>query len=202
VAQGFEIKVDRNQLKAIEKRLRGIERGANKVLSRSLNFGLSTYRTQSAKLVREELNLKASRIKKDYKSKRATQTNPDAKIVISSEPPGLGSFGKPEQVEAGVKVKIFRKRAPIVNPHAFLTKRKRVFRRAYTDRPGYIAKEPRDFPYAKMPHRFKYPLYRPTGPRVADYAQRRTVAQPSAKAANERINKELEEQTENILKGF
>jgi hypothetical protein len=114
--------------------------------------------------------------------------------LAKGKPIGLISFSGTKQLKSGfVSFKVHRKEPTTKLRHAFIaraTGNDHVFERLDWGkrpfRPG--------FPYAVLPHKYRFPLERLTGPRIEDdYSQKLIIDPVSIMAAN-RLTKNVDSQ--------
>ena len=82
-------------------------------------MAITTTQTQAVKLIGKELNLKASRIKKDFKKHKASFSNLNGGLVAKGQPVGLINFGSSEK-KVGVSVKVKKTGSRKTLKHAFI----------------------------------------------------------------------------------
>jgi len=93
------------------------------VMATSINKTLTTAKTQAAARINNELNLKSSRIKDDFRINKASHNNLSGALISSGKPVGLIQFGA-RQTAKGVTVKVKRSSSRSLLRHAFIAKGK------------------------------------------------------------------------------
>lgn len=82
-------------------------------ISRALNRGINSGRTEANKGVRKIYNVSASAFNKSVNIKKATKQNLFATMAISKQPMNIYGF-KPVQTDQGVRVQIFKKQKKVI----------------------------------------------------------------------------------------
>ena len=196
------IEIDENQMRDIRRALRNVPNGVNIAIFRGLKQALSTAKTQGAKLVGQELALKAARIKKDMHPEGPSVSNLSAALRVKSRPPGLMQFGAKAQRSGGVKYKLWRRGGAAHAPHAFIAPMKKgnvhVAQRARTMKRGYRARPAQPINYSQLPksHRFKIAvLY---GPRISSiFNEKKPEVE---RLASEAMARKIDTEAEKILR--
>ncbi|NLC71168.1 MAG: hypothetical protein GX751_07415 [Desulfuromonadaceae bacterium] len=186
---GIRIEINQQQLDHLKASLWKIRDGATVVLRRAINDTLTGVKTDADREVRAVYNLKSARVKKDFKLRRATDSNLSGAFVASGEPVGLFQFGA-KQNKKGVSVKVLKSEPRKTVRHAFI---RIPATRAYTGRQVFWrAKEE-----GKMVGRD--PLHRLEGPRIEDALAKPEVQKALEQKASERLNKYLDHETSYLL---
>lgn len=94
----FSEQVEKNARHLSAERMAGAGR-------RAVNRAARTARTHYSRGVRERLAMKASDVKDDIELRRATDTNPEATLVVSRQPVPLRDYGA-KQRQSGVSVRV------------------------------------------------------------------------------------------------
>jgi len=208
------VKIDKQDVKDIEKLLAGIKNGVSKVLSKSINSAIKTSQTQAVKLIGKELNLKASRIKKDFGSNKASFSKLHGELYAKGQPVGLVNFQAKELPSGGVSFKVMKsgKRAKL--KHAFIAYGRNNNRHIFTrDRTGMPkSKRPDVFPAgkkSKAPWKRmgkKYQgigkLQQKSGPRIEDIYSRDSIYGKVRKIAVDSYAKNVFDNTQDLLRRF
>ena len=102
----MNINVDRAKIEEIGTMLNGIKGSVPQVLSRSINKTLVNVRTDAVKRIGTKINLKAARIRSDFRQIKATVKVIKGSVIAKGNPVGLASFlGTKELKSGGVSVK-------------------------------------------------------------------------------------------------
>lgn len=192
----MRVDINKADILAVKTMLTGIKGAYPRVMSRSINKTLTNVRVFAVKEIAKDLNLTQTRIKQDFYEDKASYSHLSGKVAAKGKPVGLISFKGTRQLKAGVKVKVHVSKSATTLKHAFITtasNAKNVFWRQYDAarskyRPG--------FPYAKLPHKYRYPLERLTGPRIEDEYSKPKVLGPTMKHADDRIIVNMKSQIE------
>ena len=105
---GINIRVERDDIRELQRTLRGIRNGVPRVLKNSVNKTLPGIRTDMARETQQRLALKQSRIKKDIKVvKRASTSDFSGQVRSKGQPVSLHSFGA-KQKKRGVSVRVLK----------------------------------------------------------------------------------------------
>ncbi len=179
--------INQSDLLAVKTMFAGVKGAQKRIVTRSINKTITNTRVFAVKEIGKDLNLTATRIRKDFKENKASITKPSGSLNATGKPVGLISFRGTRPVKAGVKVRVHKSKAATTLKHAFITtanNAKNVFWRQYK---GARAKIRPGFPYAKLPHKYRYPLERRTGPRVEDEYSKDKVFNPVMKNAGNRF---------------
>ena len=167
------IRVNEEDLRAVQALLLGLEDEAPKVLARSINASIRNSRTFSVKEIGKRYNLKAARIKRDFFEKKASYNKLSGKLSASGNQIGLAQFSA-SQKRSGVSVKVQKRGGRKIVKHTFLKQArnaKHVFGREWsTPRSlggeGHTPKTKTNINYAALPADYRFPLIRRVGPSV------------------------------------
>lgn len=194
--------------------LEDIKGGAEIALSRSINNGVSTGRTQAVKSIGEYLNLAATRIRQDFGATfNSTRRNLAAGIIATGQPVGLLNFGARQRAD-GWSVKVLRAGSRTVLKHAFKAKttKTRADGSTYDTehlwwrinfggvRTGTGTKFSRYFATLPRQHFKKAPLQRLEGPRIEDIFAQPGIYDPIMHMANERVISSMDTEIQTILR--
>ena len=170
------IEVNPADTRDVKLALAGIKNGAARALSTGINKTLKTSQVQAVKLTGQVLNLKAARIKQDFKQVKASYTRPTGALISSGAPVGLVNFAA-KQLKKGVTSKVLKSSARFLTTGAYIGpgktatnardggNRLHVFRRAYK---GPKKKVMPTRSYGALPDALRLPTSRKTGPRIQD----------------------------------
>lgn len=190
----MNININRADIEEIGRVTNGIKTSVPQVLSRAINKTLTNVKTDATKRIGSKINLKATRIKKDFSTYKATVKFIKGSLLARGGPVGLAAFtGTKELKSGGVSVKVYKDGNRIKLKHAFMETVKgaaHVFERRDYGRAKYRP----SFPYAKLPHQFRFPLERKTGPRIEDVYVRPEIIKPVLKNAGDRLDVNVESQ--------
>lgn len=105
--QALRIRMDRDQVRAVEQRLQDIKRGAPTAMSRAINHTLGVTRTEAGKEIRKQVALKAGYVRERLRIKRATVSAPVGAIRTPSRGILLTRYPhrKYKNGDIGVKIK-------------------------------------------------------------------------------------------------
>lgn len=159
--------------------------------SRIINRSLSAVNTEGSVQVRKYYNLKASRIKKNFKVQKATKNNLNGYWRSTGRPVGLMQFGAKE-TRRGVSVKVSTEGSRSTVRGAFI----RTPSSPRVDMTG-----PQVFWRAKDNGVIvgRYPLERKEGPRIEDALKKPKAQAALQKKADDTIQKRLEVESNYIL---
>lgn len=184
--------------------LAGVRDGAPKVLSRSINKTLNGVKTDSDKEIRSVITMKKSDVVKSFSiPKKSTVKNLSAKFVCSDRPRSLIMFSNTQR-KKGISVKVLKSGSRTVLKHAFYTNIKNEKaeagsvkwiseRQAKWYGAGSGRKMQPSFA-ASLPDKYRFPLKRLTGPRIADIMGKPTVLKKIQNQADERLHKNINQQ--------
>lgn len=207
----ISIGVSEADIASVQSLLRGISGGADLALSRAINQGVSTGKTQGVKEVGKYLNLKASRIKKNFDVRKAKKSNLSGAVLATGRPVGLLNFGA-RSVKKGYSVKVLRKSSRTLLKHAFKAKTKKLRNNGTTYETQHLWWREYDGPrtgigtkfagyFAGLPkgHELKGPLHRLSGPRIEDVFARDDILGTVQAGASEKMQAKLMSEAERIL---
>jgi len=92
----MKVIINPNDMAEVKAAMSGIKNGTQRVLTKAINATVKTMMTQTRVRIGKELNLKAERIKKDLKDKKASFGNLRGAVIATGRPVGLVSFGAKE----------------------------------------------------------------------------------------------------------
>jgi hypothetical protein len=191
----MNISVNRADIEEIGRVINGIKASVPQVLSGAINKTLTNVRADAVKRLGAKINLKAARIRSDFSMLKAT-------VIAKGKPVGLASFiGTKELKAGGVSVKVYKDGNRVKLKHAFIGFVKgtnHVFERL---KYGHAQYRP-GFPYAKLPHKYRYPLERLTGPRIEDTYSRPEIINPVLDNAGTRLDVNVESQLDFVLSKY
>lgn len=106
MALNITVTVDQSEIDRVNNALKSIKNGANKALTRSLNFVLKKARVSASTEIREDVNLTKKYVDKKLKTSFATSS--DLKAVLSAEKRGtlLTRFPHKKLKSGGYSVKV------------------------------------------------------------------------------------------------
>ena len=205
----IKVELNQNDLNAVEDMLDGIDKGATRALYRATNKTIKTISVESAKRCGKpgrQLNMKASYIKRDFRSQKPTFNFISGYVECRSKKyPNVvdftGTIPKPD----GVSVKPEVKKARYLVFQAFLAPAKNSgkllwFKRKYVDEFGYK-------PEPKTPHGYYYGEYREPirevkGPAVIKIFEKPEVLEPITIQASTLIQTNLSIEVDEILRRY
>ena len=163
----INVEVDAADTAALKRLLIGIKNGVPRALTGSINKTLKTTQVQAVKRIGQELNLKAARIKADFRQIKATWASTRGALIAEGAPVGLINYAA-NQIKAGVSVKIKKTEARTLIKGAYKAHRgtkEHVYRRQYhaTKKAAIPGRK-----YAAMPKKYRFPTERLSGPRIED----------------------------------
>ena len=183
----MKVEVNRTDIAAVKLMMGGIKNGYPKVMTRALNKTTTNVKTHAVKETGKTLNLKAGRIRQDFKIQKASWSNLSGSVKATGKPVGLISFIGTRKLKSGVSVKVLKNKPRVKLKHGFIAtanRAKNVFQRQYK---GPRKKVKPGFPYAKLPRHMRFPVERLTGPRIEDVYVKPTVFGPVIKNADYRL---------------
>lgn len=198
------VEISRADLKDLERTLSGIKNGAKKAMVTSINGSLVSVRAKAVKDIGTELNLKAARIRQDFRIEKASYSRIKAAVRATGQPVGLATFnGTKELARGGVSVKVLKRDKPSKLLHAFIRTAKtakNVFERIR--KPGVHYGRPMvpGRKYGAMPEKYRLPVKRLTGPRVEDIYAEPRIYDGVSKFAAERQVELLGKKVDDILR--
>ena len=206
-----KISVSNSDIARVRALLSEVSGGAELAISRAVNQGISTGRTQGVKEIGKILNLKASRIKKDFDSRPASKSNLSGAVWAKGRPVGLLNFGA-RAVKSGYSVKVYRSGKRSLLKHAFKARTKKVKNDGTTYETEHLWWRKYDGPrsgtgtlhvgyFSRLPsdHYLKIPLKRLQSLRIEDVLARDEVLGKVQAAASEKMQTKLMVETERIL---
>jgi len=154
--------------------------------SRAINRTLTAVGTEASVQVRKTYNLKASRVKKNFLTRKATKNNLSASWRSRGEPVGLIQFGA-RQTQRGVSVKVETADPRKVIDHTFIqVGRNQIKHVFWREKKGGVMVG-------------RYDVHRLTGPRIEDALAKPEVQKALQKTADETLAKRLDAEANYIL---
>lgn len=189
-----KVDIDRGDLTRLKATMAAIGKSAKPVMARAINKTLTGTRTDAVGEIYKSLNLTKTRIRKDFSLHKASSVVVRGSVLAKGKPVGLISFTGTKQLKSGlVSFKVHRREKHTKLRHAFIAQaggNKHVFERVNWGkrpfRPG--------FPYAVLPHKYRFPLERKTGPRIEDDYSQKIIIDPVAIMAGNRLTKNVDSQ--------
>jgi hypothetical protein len=201
---GLKIDIDKAQLDGVKAMLSGISGGADKALTRSINKSLVNVRTRAVKEIGADLNLKSSRIKKDFDIKKASFTKMVAFVRCQSVPPGLINFSS-RQVRKGVTTKVRKKGSRKLVKHAFIATfkgNKHVAKRINKHVGKGVLNTNKNRAWGMMPRKYRFPIKILYAVRPADFMAQPQILNPLEEYASERVSTNLDHEAKAILNRY
>jgi hypothetical protein len=186
---------DRLQVVAM---LAGVRNGAPKVLSRAVNKTLDGVKTDADKEIRSIITMKKTDVMKTFTTRKATVSNLSARVICSDKPESLIKFSNTQR-KKGISVKVLKSSSRTVLKHAFYVttldkegnENKWIAERKNKDK-GQSARK--NVVYSALPKRYRLPIEKLTGPRVADIMGKPAVMKKIQNQADERLHKNINQQ--------
>jgi len=173
----MRVEIDRGQLANVQIMLGSVKNGAPRVISRSINKTLTGTRSAAKKEIVKHYNLTQKKVDENLTVYKSSFQNLTGKLESKGKPLSLTSFKGTRQTAKGVSVliKVGSKRGVI--KHAFIklaNRSQQAFWRKH--KPDVRKPYLKNFPYARLPRKYRYPVQRLTGPRVEDeFSKPRTL---------------------------
>jgi len=206
----MRIEFDPQDLADVKKLFNSSDLLYNKVAHRAIKKVTAGIKTDADAEIRNIYNLKKSKVSSGIYTKTGTMDKPLMSVTVgkhgddSSKPISLINFGA-RQTQKGVSTQVLKSGGRKLTPHLFIADGKNanrhVFVRQYRwkDKGPYKSNSKR-LPYAKFPAKFRGPILKRTGPRLADaFTGRPDVYQRIKDKAVVRIKKEVEYQMDIAL---
>ena len=120
MAKDIEIKVDRRQIRQVQKLLAAVPRGWPKVASRAINRTATRARTRVVRAISSEVKIRQADVRKQIRVRRASYSRLEAHLVIWGRRIPLIRFGA-RQTRRGVTYQIGKAGGRKLIEHAFIT---------------------------------------------------------------------------------
>jgi len=193
----MQILLDKDALNEVKQALSGLSKNIPNIQSRALNKTMIGVRTDKSAAIRSHLNLKKTYVDKHITVKKSFPSNVQGSVNTKSKRPGLMMFGGTKALKkGGVSVKVLTSGATVTLKHAFVADSKgatHVFQREYTGKAKMFKP---NFAYAKLPKKYRYPIYRLAGPSLAEHIGQKKVIAEISILAGERLIKNANSQVE------
>lgn len=201
------IELNKKDIQAVESMLWYINNGGTKALVTATNKTANSAKTQWAKKIRQDLNLKAKRIKQDIVVKKASfQTIKAHTAVIRSTNPALVSFPGTfwNKSAGGVFAKPWKKQASWFIFGAFVETIKgneQAIVREYRLKHGkQSGKKWTRGQFAKMPKKYQGPIRVLRGPSPYDAANYKPLIDPLTKDMGNLLETNLSKQADDLVR--
>ena len=206
----MQMTFDENDMREVRELFKSTDLLYNRVAFRAMAKVVKGVKTDADAEIRNIYNLKKSKVSGGIYTKTGTMDKPLMSVTVgkhgddSSKPISLINFGA-RQTQKGVSTQVLKSGGRKLTPHLFIADGKNanrhVFVRQYRwkDKGPYKSNSKR-LPYAKFPAKFRGPILKRTGPRLADaFTGRPDVYQRIKDKAVVRIKKEVEYQMDIAL---
>ena len=205
----INIEIDRTDIAAVTRALRGVRNGAETAIKRSVTKALRGVKTDMAKETGKELALTQKRIKKDITIHKEA-SGLAGRFESSGRPVNLAQFGA-KQRKKGVSVKVLKTgpRQTIKGAFVFFGRAGRQGGQnrlvGWRDKGGpggqYIGTKRFDptMEYGALPDKYRLPIESLYGPRIQDITARPDVIRKIEDNAGVRLINELDHQVEYLL---
>lgn len=208
------VTIEKGSLADLNRLVGDIKNGAKKILVVSINKAMKTTQTQAVKIIGQDLNLPAKRIKQDFKDDKANFSTLRGSLRATGDPVGLINFAAISKV-AGVSVKVKKAGSRSIIPHTFMALAKNgrhVFMRLRDNLPAPTVFDKGKLAFAPWPQMGdKYRgiinkkatnVTRKTGPRIEDIYGEKKNFDRIQKIAVDAYLKNIETQTASILRRY
>ena len=197
----------------IKKLLNSADQLYNQVARRAMTVTVNGIKTDTDAEIRSIYNLKKSKVSSGIFGDTGTKDNPMMTVTVgkkghsSSQPTGLIHFGS-RQLKSGLSVQVLKSGSRKIVSHGFIAdgrnENKQAFMRRYRyKQAGPYIPNPIKRPYAKLPKKYRLPVYKLSGPRLADaFTGRPQVEQTIKGKAIARMIKELDRQLDYAFSNF
>lgn len=198
------IKINAEDMAKVKKMLAEIPGAADRVCMRAINDGLVGMKTDASAEIRSEIVLKKSAVDATFKTIKASVTSLLGVFSSTGKPVPLIEYGA-RQTAKGVSVHVKQANPRSVIPGTFIAVvrskqqmdqgiegHKGVFWRVWHER----QRKPfnRNFPYGKLPKKYRLPIVQRYGPRVPDILSNEPVMAAVLKKADDRMHANIERQ--------
>lgn len=198
---GFSIELDKSQWLKAQALLAGVKNGASRVIVRSVNKTLTGVRTDTVKEIRRDVNITATAIRKTMGIEKASVSRMSARVTSKQKyGTSLAAFGA-RQTTKGVTVQVLRRKSRSLIPHAFINKKPGgnvVFWRKNKQHVG-IRPFRKEFPYARMPRKYRLPIEKLWGPAVPDLMKHGPTFKVIERKAKARLDKNFSHELDYML---
>lgn len=198
---GFDIKLDQASWTRAQIMLSGVRNGARKVIMRSVNKTLTGVRTDTVNEIRKDVNITATAIRKTIRIEKASLSRLSARVTSKQKyGTGLVNFGA-RQTTKGVSVQVLRRKGRSLIRHAFIASPKggrQVFWRKGKQHVG-IRPFQKNFPYGKLPRRYRLPIEKLWGPAVPDLMKHVKTFDAIERKAGVRLDKNFNHELDYLL---
>jgi len=176
------VQINQADMAAVKNMLGDLADKYKSVMTTSINKTLTTARTQATARIANEINLKSSRIKKDFSIKKANFGDISGSLKATGEPVGLINF-KANQTQKGVSVKVLKSSSRTMIKHAYIAARgskQHVYWRK-NRMPGtgkWPTGKKTNVHWSAVAPQYRRPVERLTGPRIEDIFAKPKVLDP------------------------
>ena len=201
-------------LEDVKKLLRSSDKLYNQAAHRTMTAALKGVKTDTDAEIRSIYNLKKAKVSSGIFTDTGTKDKPIMTVTIgkhgkeSSRPLSLINFGA-RQVKSGLSVKVLQSSPRKIVSHGFIADGRNNNRHAFMRRYRYKNEGPvvpnsrKQIPFAKLPKKYRLPVYKLTGPRLADaFTGRPQVEETIKQKAIQRMIKELDRQLDYAFSKF
>ena len=193
----FSIKIDKTDLKDVQKMLGNIKGAPERVYVRALNKTLIGVKTDASAEIRAVITAKKAAVDRTFKIQKALTGNMLAIISSTGKPVALIDYSS-RQTKKGVSVQVRKDRGRKIVPSAFIATvgagHEGIFWRKWhggTKKPV----NPK-MAYGKLPKKYRLPMEERYGPRVPDIMSNEPVIKNILSKADERLHKNLVHETD------
>lgn len=188
----FSVQISKSDIAATKVMMSAIKNGFPKVMTRALNKTTGNVQTHANKEIRKNLNLKAARVKQDFRFQKASWSDLMAFVKATGKPVPLIDFVETRQISGGVSVKVKKNKRRVKLKHAFVARMKSGHVGVFARKEGakYATGKKARIPqtqYAKMPKKYRLKIVELTGPRIEDEFSHPSVFDPVMKNADHRL---------------
>ena len=190
----LNVQIDPGDLMRAKLMLSGIKNAVPKVSMRAINKTLTGIRTDAVEEISNIITPTKTVIRNTFTIVKATSSKPSALVKSTGYPLGLVYYGASKTTK-GVSVQVKRSGERTLFPHAFFTvvghtakgvAKKQVFSRIYK---GARTKAKPTAAWKAMPKKYRLPVKKLAGPRVADIFSNNAVFDAVSKKAWPRLKK-------------
>jgi len=191
------VKMDPIQVADLMRSVRQLPGVASLVQKRAINTAIKGAKTNMSKYVRQILTISKTNLDKYITTSLANDVHLVGVLRIDKKDTGalrMGYFKNLKQLNAGARVKVYKKKAAQMIPGSFIetmkSGHKGIWTREY-DKKVHTGR-PVNKPFAKFPRMYRFPIRPIFGPKLQTIVEDNSVYPVVVKEANERLMKEMD----------
>jgi len=189
---GFKIDINKEDLANVQKTLRGVKNGYEKVVVGALNKTIGGVKTDTVAEISNIITPTKTIIRRSIIVEKASYNKLSAAVRISPKGIPLIAY-RARTTKKGVTAQIYKKSKRTLYPFCFIATMKSGHKGVFSrEKPPYKSHTQRKLPWIILGRKYRLPINQKFGPMAPDIAKRASVMNPILAKAGVRLKKEID----------